>query len=133
MKKFKKEWINGIRIAWRLMLLGFFVTVIYQFGAIAAKLLVGAIEIESIKEDPFLFAGKQVNLKTDTGWLVGFDNGEWGGKLYWFNEDGTYNEKILRGNIKNIFRIPTASSVLILTHFLLAFAFKKSNGQIHRI
>jgi len=29
--------------------------------------------------------------------------------------------------------IPTASSVLILTHFLLAFAFKKSNGQIHRI
>jgi len=34
-------------------------------------------------------------------------------------------------NVPN--RIPTASSVLILTHFLLAFAFKKSNGQIHRI
>ena len=50
MEKLKKEWINGIRIAWRLMLLGFFVTVTYQFGAIAATLLAGAIGVESVAE-----------------------------------------------------------------------------------
>ena len=35
---------------WRLFLLGFFVSTTYQLGAIAAKLLAGAIGIESVSE-----------------------------------------------------------------------------------
>ncbi len=50
MEKLKKEWINGIRISWRLFLLFFMVLVIYQFGAFAATLLSEAIGVESVKE-----------------------------------------------------------------------------------
>jgi len=55
--------------------------------------------------DEYDFGGRQVNLKVDNGWLVGFDKGEWGGNLFWFNEKGTKYEKITSGNIKNLFKI----------------------------
>ncbi len=51
------------------------------------------------------FGGRQVNLKIKSGWLVGFDKGEWGGNLFWFNEKGTEYEKIANGNIKDLFEI----------------------------
>lgn len=33
-------------------------------------------------------------LKVSDGWLVGFNRGEWGGALYWFNPDGTAKYRI---------------------------------------
>jgi hypothetical protein len=62
-------------------------------------------EITPKKDDRYAFEGRQVNLKVDTGWLVGFDKGEYGGNLFWFNEEGTNYEKIASGNIKNLFEI----------------------------
>ena len=32
------------------------------------------------------FCGKQVNLKIPNGWIVGFDKGEFGGTIFWFNK-----------------------------------------------
>ena len=32
--------------------------------------------------------------RVDDGWLAGFNNGEWGGALYWFSNDGTRSYKI---------------------------------------
>ncbi len=57
------------------------------------------------KDDNYSFGGLQVNLKVNDGWLVGVDKGEWGGNLFWFNENGTQYEKIASGNIENIFNI----------------------------
>jgi hypothetical protein len=56
------------------------------------------------QEEGRLFRGKQVNYKVDNDWLVGFDKGEWGGHLFCFSEEGSRCEKIMRGNIKNIFQ-----------------------------
>lgn len=50
MEQLKKQWINGIRISWRLFLLFFMVTVTYQFGAFGATLLSELIGVESLKE-----------------------------------------------------------------------------------
>ena len=50
MEKLKKEWINGIRISWRLFLLFFMVLVTYQFSAFAATLLSEVIGVDSVKE-----------------------------------------------------------------------------------
>jgi len=44
-------------------------------------------------------------LKLDNGWLIGFDRGEWGGALYWFDQNGENSYEITNGNIKNIFKI----------------------------
>lgn len=35
------------------------------------------------------FGGKRVAVPVEDGWIVGFDAGEWGGELYWFNHTGT--------------------------------------------
>lgn len=35
------------------------------------------------------FEGARVTLRTPDGWVVGFNAGEWGGGLFWFNSDGT--------------------------------------------
>jgi hypothetical protein len=53
----------------------------------------------------YVFGGQQVNLKVENGWLVGFDRGEWGGNLFWFNEEGTEYKMITGGNIENLFEI----------------------------
>lgn len=60
------------------------------------------------EEDFFDLGGKQTHLKIDDGWLVGFDKGEWGGSLIWVDETGSHYEKIIRGNIKNLFEIDGA-------------------------
>lgn len=56
-------------------------------------------------DDEYKFRGRQVNLKLKDGWLVGFDRGEWGGHLFWFNDNGTRYEEIERGNITDLFEI----------------------------
>ena len=38
-------------------------------------------------------------LKVADGWLVGFNDGEWGGALYWFSPDGTAKYKISKHQI----------------------------------
>jgi hypothetical protein len=35
-------------------------------------------------------------LKVDDGWLVGFDNGEWDGSLWWFSSDGAVSKVLIR-------------------------------------
>jgi hypothetical protein len=54
------------------------------------------------RKDPFLpfvasvesFREARAAVKVSDGWLVGFNRGEWGGALYWFNSDGTQRYKI---------------------------------------
>ncbi len=82
-------------------------------------------KITPSRSNKLFFGGRQVNLKVENGWLVGFDKGEWGGTLYWFNEDGTHYEKILVGNIKNLFDVKGNIYVIEgLAHLSM------SNGQI---
>lgn len=38
-------------------------------------------------------------LKVADGWLVGFNDGEWGGALYWFNPNGTAKYRISKHQI----------------------------------
>lgn len=75
----------------------------YKYGLLKATELPFTIKPKA--KDKSAFAGKRVNLKVDNGWLVGIERGEWGGSLFWFNEKGTRYEKIVSGNIKNLFRI----------------------------
>lgn len=85
-------------------------------------------EIRPKKEDIYFFGGRQVNLKVDTGWLVGFDKGEWGGNLFWFNEDGSNYQKIAFGNIKNLFAI---DGQIFVTEGLAHLSM--SDGQIFKV
>jgi hypothetical protein len=39
-------------------------------------------------------AGERYVLRTDDGWLVGFNDGEFGGGLWWFNRDGKAMRRI---------------------------------------
>lgn len=85
-------------------------------------------KINPKKDDKYAFGGKQVNLRIDDGWLVGFDKGEWGGNLFWFNKNGTEYEKITGGNIKNILEIDEKIYVIEgLAHLGL------SDGQIFQV
>jgi hypothetical protein len=47
------------------------------------------------------------------GYLVGFNNGEWGGALLWYAPDGTLREKLLSDRIVEI--LPNVASSVILT------------------
>lgn len=40
-----------------------------------------------------------------TGWLIGSDAGEWGGKLFWFNSDGSKKTELLNDNIRGIVKV----------------------------
>jgi hypothetical protein len=42
-------------------------------------------------------------LQVEDGWLVGFNQGEWGGTLYWFSPDGKENYKISDHQIVDLF------------------------------
>lgn len=75
-----------------------------------------------------MFGGDQVSVKVENGWLIGFDKGEWGGGLFWFNELGTVHEKILSGNIKDLLRVGSEIYAIEgLAHL------SSSNGQILKI
>jgi hypothetical protein len=43
----------------------------------------------------------------DDGWLVGFNDGEFGAALYWFSSDGKQNYKISDHQIVDFFSLPT--------------------------
>ncbi|MBW1296364.1 hypothetical protein [Aquimarina litoralis] len=48
---------------------------------------------------------RQINIKVSNGYLVGFDTGEFGGSLYWFDNNGIEKYKICNGRIKNIHQL----------------------------
>lgn len=61
----------------------------------------------------FDFYGDRIVRKIDEGWLVGYDGGEWGGGLYWFNPKGTKGEKIIGEQVIHIF--PKGNGFLVFT------------------
>lgn len=46
------------------------------------------------KPGHFDYDGMPTWQKVEDGYLVGYDNGEWGGSLFWFSPDGSENYKI---------------------------------------
>jgi len=56
--------------------------------------------------------GSRSVLRTADGWLVGFDAGEFGGGLWWFNNEGDENRKLLSENVHAIYQ--TADGVFVL-------------------
>jgi len=75
------------------------------------------------KEDPLPFSVKPPNAeeglagrrrvqRVEDGWLVGFDAGEFGGALWWFNSDGTSRKKLAGQNIVSFMQSP--SGILVL-------------------
>lgn len=68
------------------------------------------INIEELTGYPFKRV--QINHKLDDGWLVGFNFGEWGGGLFWFNESGDEHYRLRFGTIQRIISI--GSNVYIL-------------------
>lgn len=57
-------------------------------------------------------SGRRSTLKVPSGWLLGFDGGEFGGGLWWTNEDGNQSNRILNENVKGI--LATSNGVLVL-------------------
>ena len=51
--------------------------------------------------------------KVNDGWLVGFDAGEWGGSLWWFDEDGKGRKKLADENVVGLTR--ASAEILALT------------------
>ena len=48
-----------------------------------------------------------------SGLLVGFDNGEWGGALFWYAANGTFKQKLLSDNVVEL--LPTATGFTLFT------------------
>jgi hypothetical protein len=64
--------------------------------------------------------GKRSVLRTANGWLIGFDAGEFGGGLWWFNNDGSVVRKLLPQNVHSILETPGGTFVLAgLAHLSL--------------
>jgi hypothetical protein len=49
----------------------------------------------------------------ETGFLVGYNSGEWGGGLYWYGRDGALLQHILEGNIVRV--VPVDGKVLVFS------------------
>ena len=45
---------------------------------------------------------QHVVLKLDSGWLVGFHGGEFGGGLWWFSSDGTIKSRLSEDNVRGL-------------------------------
>src|SRR5215469_6077769 len=64
--------------------------------------------------------GSRSLLRTAGGWLVGFDAGEFGGGLWWFNNKGDKNQKLLPENVHAIYHTRDGVFVLVgLAHLSL--------------
>jgi len=50
--------------------------------------------------------------KLDDGWVIGFDQGEYGGSLWWFSPNGKQHKKLANGNIK--YFVSLSSELLVL-------------------
>lgn len=78
-------------------------------------------DAESIKQSPMppqlklskKMIGRRSLEPTSSGWLVGFDAGEFGGGLWWFSRDGSQTIELLSENVHAIYQIK--KSILILT------------------
>ncbi len=57
--------------------------------------------------------GRRSLQPTSSGWLAGFDAGEFGGGLWWFSHDGSQTIELLSENVHAIHQIK--STILILT------------------
>ena len=55
------------------------------------------------KADIFVAQPETAIQRVDDGWLVGFNEGEWGGALYWFSLDGKQNYKISAHQVVDFF------------------------------
>jgi hypothetical protein len=55
------------------------------------------------------FSGASLFSRVDDGWLVGFNHGEFGAALYWFNKDGTRNYKISDHQVVEFFVLPNGT------------------------
>lgn len=72
---------------------------------------------EEVAVPPFLKLTKEMKgrkhlLRTANGWLIGFDAGEFGGGLWWFNEDGSDSTKLLSDNVHAIYETRNGTFVL---------------------
>jgi hypothetical protein len=64
--------------------------------------------------------GSRSVLRAADGWLVGFDAGEFGGGLWWFNNQGDENRKLLPENVHAIYQTSDGVFVLVgLAHLSL--------------
>lgn len=64
----------------------------------------------------------------ENGWLIGSDAGEWGGKLFWFSENGTKKIEILEDNIRGIAKIDDEIFILSgLAHLSI------DDGKIYKL
>jgi hypothetical protein len=71
--------------------------------------------------------GRRSLIRTADGWLIGFDAGEFGGGLWWFNSDGTVVRKLSPLNVHSILETPSGTFVLSgLAHLSL------DNGEINQ-
>ncbi len=76
----------------------------------------------------FLEGRKHVRQVSD-GWLVGFDSGEWGGTLLWFNKDGRTHRKLIDGAIVGL---GTLSKTIVAFTYAAA-PFERGQGDVFRI
>lgn len=66
--------------------------------------------------------------RVDDGWLVGFNQGEFGAALYWFSLDGKHNYKVSDHQVVDFFSLPGGLHAIEgLAHLTM------SNGSIIRI
>jgi hypothetical protein len=52
------------------------------------------------------FSGGRAFARVEDGWLVGFNNGEFGAALYWFSGDGRRSQKISDHQVVEFFSLP---------------------------
>src|SRR5262249_20090311 len=109
-------------------------------GSVIVGLEQGAVHIskppdqepEEVSLPPYLKLSKEMTgsrslLRTVNGWLVGFDGGEFGGGLWWFNNEGDKNRKLLSENVHSIYQTTDGVFVLVgLAHLSL------DNGKIYQ-
>jgi hypothetical protein len=71
--------------------------------------------------------GRRSIQPTSNGWLIGFDAGEFGGGLWWFNRAGSRTVKLLSDNVHAIYESSAGILILVgLNHMGLNY------GQVYR-
>jgi hypothetical protein len=60
-------------------------------------------EIDRNTVSPFIFTKNKFIKEVNNGFLIGFNKGEWGGKLYWFSRDGKISYEISNHQILQFF------------------------------
>jgi hypothetical protein len=68
-------------------------------AALVTQTNVATNEVPKFKVEAEHFDHASATLKVSDGWLVGFNRGEWGGALYWFNSDGTEKYKVSKNQV----------------------------------